>query len=201
MERTQLEFPSEHAIRAWAVKHSVFLLNRFHFHHTLRSTPFFALNGYNYTGKLLCFGEVAVEEAGKERRGTLDQRCLAGKEQPGCQYFGNKGWNLYNVLSEEKREKWEKELIFALDNTPWSAKPARGKPTKIKPNAPGMTEDVGQERMRLQVTQTPWKAIVPVKANRTDQGIRMKEMERKIRARWTCWLIVMKNPCNLVNQE
>ena len=31
MERTQLEFPSEHAIRAWAVKHSVFLLNRFHF--------------------------------------------------------------------------------------------------------------------------------------------------------------------------
>ena len=55
MERTQLEFPSEHAIRAWAVKHSVFLLNRFHFHHTLRFTPFFALNGYNYTGKLLCF--------------------------------------------------------------------------------------------------------------------------------------------------
>ena len=101
MARTQLEFPSEHAIRAWAVKHSVFLLSRFHFHHTLRSTPFFALNGYNYTGKLLCFGEVA--EAGKERRGTLDQRCLVGKEQPGCQYFGNKGWNLRNVLSEEKR--------------------------------------------------------------------------------------------------
>ena len=40
-------------------------------------------------------------------------------------------------------EPWEKELIFALDNTPWSAKPARGKPTKVIPSAPGMIEDVG----------------------------------------------------------
>ena len=40
-------------------------------------------------------------------------------------------------------EPWEKKLIFALDNTPWSAKPARGKPTKVIPNAPGMIEDVG----------------------------------------------------------
>ena len=91
-------YPSEHA--AWAVKQSVFLLNRFHFHHSLRSTPFFALNGYNY----MCWrSSIWVEEAGKERRGTLGQKCLVGQEQPGCQHFGHKRWNLLNGLSEAKQ--------------------------------------------------------------------------------------------------
>ena len=43
IERTQLEFLSEHAIRAWTVKHSVFLLNRFHFHHRFEIHPLLCL--------------------------------------------------------------------------------------------------------------------------------------------------------------
>ena len=145
MERTQLEFPSEHAIRAWAVKHSVFLLNVFHFHHTLRSTPFFALNGYNYTGKLLCFGEVAfgLKNPAKKGGALWVKGVWLGKNNQDANILATKD-GIFSTSSVRKSgEPWEKELIFALDNTPWSAKPARGKPTNIKPNAPGMIEDVG----------------------------------------------------------
>ena len=145
MERTQLEFPSEHAIRAWAVKHSVFLLNRFHFHHTLRSTPFFALNGYNYTGKLLCFGEVAfgLKKPAKKGGALWIKRVWLGKNNQDANILATKDGIFTTSSVRKSGEQWEKELIFALDNTPWSAKPARGKPTKIKPNAPGMIKDVG----------------------------------------------------------
>ena len=32
-----------------------------------------------------------------------------------------------------------------MDNTPWSAKPARGKPTKVGPSVPGIIEDKGPD--------------------------------------------------------
>ena len=145
MERTQLEFPSEHAIRAWAVKRSVFLLNRFHFHHTLRSTPFFALNGYNYTGKLLCFGEVAfgLKKPAKKGGALWIKGVWLGKNNQDANILATKDGIFTTSSVRKSGEPWEKELILALDNTPWSAKPARGKPTKTKPNAPGMVEDVG----------------------------------------------------------
>ena len=129
MERTQLEFPSEHAIRAWAVKHSVFLLNRFHFHHTLRSTPFFALNGYNYTGKLLCFGEVAfgLKKPAKKGGALWIKGVWLGKNNQDANILATKDGIFTTSSVRKSGEPWEKELIFALDNTPWSAKPARGK--------------------------------------------------------------------------
>ena len=145
MERTQLEFPSEHAIRAWAVKHSVFLLNRSHFHHTLRSTPFFALNGYNYTGKLLCFGEVAfgLKKPVKKGGALWIKGVWLGKNNQDANVLATKDGIFTTSSVRKSGEPWEKELIFALDNTPWSARPARGKPTMVKPDAPGMIKDVG----------------------------------------------------------
>ena len=139
MERTQLEFPSEHAIRAWAVKRSVSLLNRFHFHHTLR---FSALNGYNYTGKLQCFGEVAfgLKKPAKKGGALWIKGVWLGKNNQDANILATKD-GIFSTSSVRKSgDPWEKELIFALDNTPWSAQPA---PTKVGPGVPGMIEDKG----------------------------------------------------------
>ncbi len=123
-ERIGLEFPAERAIRAWAVKRSVFLLNRFYFHSSLRSTPFFVLHGYNYTRNLLSFGEVAfgLRKPAKKRGALWMKGVWLGKNNQDANVLTTKE-GLFTTSSVRKSgEPWQKEIIFALENTPWSAK-------------------------------------------------------------------------------
>ena len=47
-----------HSLRAWALTHSVFLLNRFHEHSGIRATAYETVFGKKYSGKLIPFGEL-----------------------------------------------------------------------------------------------------------------------------------------------
>ena len=49
--------PEHHSLRAWALTHSVFLLNRFHEHSGIRATAYETVFGKKYSGKLIPFGE------------------------------------------------------------------------------------------------------------------------------------------------
>lgn len=53
------QIPETHVLRAWAVIHASFLLNRFHERRALRATPFELVTGQAYRGKILPFGEFA----------------------------------------------------------------------------------------------------------------------------------------------
>ena len=49
-------FDPEHAIHSWAARHSAWLLNRYAVHSTLKTTPFQALHGRPYGGRICAFG-------------------------------------------------------------------------------------------------------------------------------------------------
>ena len=56
-ENMQGTIPGEHAIRAWALCHAAWLLNRYHVHSALMATPYETLMGKMYSGVIAQFGE------------------------------------------------------------------------------------------------------------------------------------------------
>ena len=56
-ENMQGTIPGEHAIRAWALCHAAWLLNRYHVHSALMATPYETLMGKMYPGVIAQFGE------------------------------------------------------------------------------------------------------------------------------------------------
>ena len=68
-DSAEISISDDHALRAWGLRHSAFLLNRFHFHASLRATPFRILHGHDYGGRLMRFGEMAYGLKKPNRKG------------------------------------------------------------------------------------------------------------------------------------
>ena len=55
--KTKVAYPTDHPLRAWAVLHAAWLLNRFHVSSTTGTTSFMSLRGRPYKGKICAFCE------------------------------------------------------------------------------------------------------------------------------------------------
>ena len=69
-------FDTEHAVHGWAARHSAWLLNRYAVHSTLKMTPFQALHGRPYAGRICSFGSTVF--ALDEHRSKYERRWLRG---------------------------------------------------------------------------------------------------------------------------
>ena len=57
-EQVKMKFEDKHIIHQWAVMHSAWLINRFHYHSAVKSTPYQQLHGRPYRGKVACFASL-----------------------------------------------------------------------------------------------------------------------------------------------
>ena len=85
-ENMQGTIPGEHAIRAWALCHAAWLLNRYHVHSALMATPYETLMGKMYSGVIAQFGEYVYGLKSLMVKGTASSiwsGCMAGQERQG----------------------------------------------------------------------------------------------------------------------
>lgn len=88
-------FDPEHTAHGWAARHSALLLNRYAAHTTLNMTPFQALHGRPYAGRICSFGHtvLALDEHGSK----YERRWLRGV------WFGKDGADQGIVAFEGER--------------------------------------------------------------------------------------------------
>ena len=54
--KAKIDIPHSHPLVSWALKHSSWILNRFHKHSATQRTAFEIMTGFPYSGKLITFG-------------------------------------------------------------------------------------------------------------------------------------------------
>ena len=120
-------FDPEHAVHGWAARHSAWLLNRYAAHSTLKMTPFQALHGRPYAGRICSFGSTVF--ALDEHRSKYERRWLRGV------WLGKDGADQDIVAFEGERlvrtravrlcaKEYDKELLISLTITPETLKKA-----------------------------------------------------------------------------
>ena len=113
-EAAQFRLPGGHALRYWAVMHSAWLYCRFHVHTALKVTPFQAVTGRPYRGRLANFGQIVL---------GLDPK--AGKYKPLWKrgvYLGKDGAG-HDVLGIGENEVVRTKALRRTANL-WSAEDA-----------------------------------------------------------------------------
>ena len=54
--QVKVKFEDKHVIHEWSIVHAAWLVNRFHVHSAIKSTPYQQLHGKPFRGKIACFG-------------------------------------------------------------------------------------------------------------------------------------------------
>ncbi len=54
-DQVRVKFEDKHVIRQWSMMHAAWLINRFHVHSAVKSTPFQQIHGRPFRGKVACF--------------------------------------------------------------------------------------------------------------------------------------------------
>ena len=54
--QVKVKFEDKHVIHEWSIVHAAWLINRFHVHSAIKSTPYQQLHGKPFRGKIACFG-------------------------------------------------------------------------------------------------------------------------------------------------
>ena len=75
-QHVEMKFEDKRILHNWSVMHSAWLLNRFHLHTAIKSTPYLQLHGRPYRGRVTSFGSLCF---GLD--GTVD------KHHPSCRYM------------------------------------------------------------------------------------------------------------------
>ena len=57
-DQVKMKFDDKHIIHQWAVMHASWLINRFHYHSAVKSTPYQQIHGRPYRGKVACFASL-----------------------------------------------------------------------------------------------------------------------------------------------
>ena len=56
--QVKVKFEDKHVIHEWAILHAAWLINRFHVHSAIKSTPYQQLHGKPFRGRIACFGSL-----------------------------------------------------------------------------------------------------------------------------------------------
>ena len=129
----KVKFPSEHPLRAWAVIHGAWLLNRYHVASPTGTTAFMSLRGRPYKGRICAFGEevfaldpLQAKYSTQWRRGIwltkdgTDMDVVAVSENE----------VIRSRAIRKVAEHWNAELAMSLTVGPWDMR--RGVYTEMK---------------------------------------------------------------------
>ena len=132
-DKMRVKFPSEHPLRAWAVIHGAWLLNRYHVASSTGTTAFMSLCGRPYKGRICAFGEevfaldpLQAKYSTQWRRGIwltkdgMDMDVVAVSENE----------VIRSRAIRKVAEHWNAELALSLKVGPWDMR--RGVYTEMK---------------------------------------------------------------------
>ena len=122
-DKRKVKFRAEHPLRAWAVIHGAWLLNRYHTSSSTGTTAFMSLRGRPYKGRIYAFGEemfaldpLQAKYSTQWRRGiwlTKD-----GADMDAVAISENEV--IRSRAIRKVAEHWDAELAMALTVGPWN---------------------------------------------------------------------------------
>ena len=86
--KAKIDIPHSHPLVSWALKHSSWILNRFHKHSATQRTAFESMTGFPYSGKLIAFGSSAMAKRLKVK------------------HKGDRLWNVGIFLGKTESDLW-----------------------------------------------------------------------------------------------
>ena len=138
-----------HVLRAWALVHSCFLLNRFHDHRALRGTPFEIVYGKKYDGKLMPFGEFCfgLKKPSKQKGvSTWTGGIWVGKDQNDMNIIVTPTGQFASRSVRRCATPWRKDVINALVCSPWLKQKGPKTPAGLGTPLPVIMEAGGYRR-------------------------------------------------------
>ena len=123
-----IEIPEGHAMRAWGLCHASWLLNRYHRHAAIGSTPYESVVGRPYLGKIAPFGEYVFALKKPEKKGTANWigGIYLGKNAQDLHLVGVEDGILATGSVRRIGTGWRKEPVLKLSVTPWNPKKPKG---------------------------------------------------------------------------
>ena len=112
-----------HCLKAWALVHSVFLLNRFHEHSAIKATPYETVFGKKYMGKLLPFGEFVFglrQPARQKGTSVWVGGIWVGKDQADMNILLTVGGQFTTRSVRRCAYSWRRDVVQSLTLSPWS---------------------------------------------------------------------------------
>ena len=142
--------PMEHVLRAWALQHSAWLLNRFHWHSSIAASPFATVHGRPYAGKIIPFGEYCYGLKKPTVKGTRSALWTGGiwvgkTSQQDMHLLMVGDGTIICKSVRRSREPWKPNMVMELSGSPWMAKPRKiTKPMEsMMPPLPQIPEEAG----------------------------------------------------------
>ena len=126
-DRIQTPLADVHCLRAWALVHSSFLLNRFHEHAALKGTPYEIVFGKKYDGKLLPFGEFVFglrQPAKKQGTSVWSGGIWVGKNAADMNVLVTASGQFQTRSVRRCSAPWRRDAVLALTSTPWTKEKA-----------------------------------------------------------------------------
>lgn len=137
----KVKFPDDHPLRAWAVIHGAWLLNRYHISSSTGTTAFMSLRGRPYREKVCAFGEeVFALDPLQAKYSTQWRRGIwLTKDSADMDVFAVSEKEVIRSRAIRKvAEHWNSDLALAFNVGPWDLR--RGVYTEVKhvnpPEAP-----------------------------------------------------------------
>ena len=123
-----IEIPEGHAMWAWGLCHASWLLNRYHRHAAIGSTPYESVVGRPYLGKIAPFGEYVFALKKPEKKGTANWigGIYLGKNAQDLHLVGVEDGILATGSVRRIGTGWRKEPVLKLSVTPWNPKKPKG---------------------------------------------------------------------------
>ena len=158
-QKCELQLPGSHALVPWSYMHAAWLLNRFHNHSTIKTSPLQLAFGRSYPGRVACFGQTVIV---LHRRGV---NCKAGPQWiPGIWLGKSEQEDVHIVATPEgiirgkatrrTAEPWRGVWLFMVNQKPYQ-------PSGRKSNL---------RSLRLGSPATP-KPVIDIQPGKADETI------------------------------
>ena len=142
----KVRLPSGHCLRYWAVVHAGGLYSRYHVHSFLKITPFQAVTGRPYSGKLANFGQMVFgldPKTGKYKP-MWKRGVYLGKDAAGHDVIGTAPGEFPRTKALRRTSNlWSAEDALAMEIGPWDTTRytySQAKPTPLPPVLPQLAD-------------------------------------------------------------
>ena len=117
----------EHGIRAWALHHAGWLLNRYHSGNALGMCPYEVVYGRPYTGKIVPFGEYVygLRKPLTKTAANWHGGIWLGKNEADMDVVGIRDGVFRCKSVRRTSNAWRKDVVEQLECSPWMSKSAR----------------------------------------------------------------------------
>ena len=165
--------PGGHCLRYWGIVHAAWLYSRYHVHSFLKVTPYQAVTGRPYRGKLANFGQTVLgldPKVGKYRPGWK-RGIYLGKDAAGHDVIGTGPEEVTRTKSLRRTSNlWSSEDALALKIGPWDTTGYTYSQAKPLPLPPVLPQLVGVDAA----------AVAAYKGDSSEEEEKDKEKENPV---------------------